>query len=126
MIGRQKASEIADEQVVHAVSVEIVKGEVRRVRQGRDHVEAPARIGKLSSQQHPEPHVGGDELQRPVAVEIERANVRDCRAGRRVLRRERADCEVATVGVGARRRRGKLLRRGCQIEPKHPLHVRRQ
>ena len=85
MIGRQELAEIADEEVLDAVAVEVGHCDVRRVVQLREDIEGGVRRVRPAEQHHPVAHVGREQLQPAVAVEVDEPDV----CHRRIRRRRR-------------------------------------
>ena len=126
MIDGKERAQVADEEILHAVGVEV--GQRRRATDGecwRRPTEAAG--GGTSAKDHALPHVGAEEVEALRRHRSRRANVRDRRRPRHLRNREAAPVELSGTsprGPGLRRRQA--LGRAADVERQRLLHVRRQ
>ena len=130
VVAWQERPEVGDQQVVASVLVQVEQGRVRRVRDVGDDVQQPGlRVRRPSDHHVAVAHLGGDDLELAVAVDVGETHVGHRRRLRRPLGREGPSHENDLrrgVDGGPRFRRGKRFRRVCGVEAQHALHVRRQ
>ena len=128
VIGREELAHFGDEQILHAVLVDVGERDVSRMRNARDLRESPARRPWIAAEDEPLAHVGAEHVELPVAVEVDEPHVRHRRSaghsgdGHRPARERQRRPGGLRPGV----RRGQTLRRVAHVERQHLLHVVRQ
>ena len=128
VIGREELAHFRDEEILHAVLVDVGERDVSRMGNARDLRESPARRPWIATEDESLAHVGAEDVELTVAIQVDEADVRHRRSaghsgdGHRPARERQRRSGGLRPGV----RRGETLRRVTHVEGQHLLHVLRQ
>ena len=129
MVAGQERPEVGDQQVVAPVLVQVEHRRMRGVRDVGDDVQQPGRRIRGPSDHHVSvAHLGGDDLELAVAIDIGEAHVGDRRRLRRAFRRKRPPREDdlrrgVDGGPGLRRGQAPPARVRCRSPARAPCQA---
>ena len=75
VIGREELPHLRDEEILHAVLVDVGERDVSRMGNARDLRESPARRTWIAAEDEPLAHVGAEDVELTVAVQVDEAHV---------------------------------------------------
>ena len=103
MIPRDEPSEIRNQKVLLTIAIHVEHLNMRGIGDAGDRGKTPLWIGEVADQDNPVPHLGCEQVEPSVAVDVDELHMRYRRRGRSVGRREISYVEAGSIGRRPRR-----------------------